>query len=131
LAIGGEDPTGLYLATFFPGGSLVSSSNAHRSFDPREVIQCLPDPAPGRFLARHQEALDALAALGVEPEPLPEDLLGRVEEEWHAETGAILDVGVLRQLLATGRFWQAPRATVPVADRANLDKIAAHLRGVG
>jgi hypothetical protein len=127
MAIEGTEGAGLTLISYFPGGRLVSATQAAQAVDPTEVVQCIPDGAPGRLLALHQEALDAVAARSLRPVPLPRDLAPLVRDEWRTESAILLEGGPVRQIARARTFWRAPTVTPPISQRADLDEVVTRL----
>lgn len=128
-AIEGSELSTLNLLSHYPGGRLVTASDAHRAVDPREVVQCQPDGAPARLLALHQEAMATVERLGARPVPLPDDLTRAVVEEWRGEGQLILDMSRLGQVALSRTMFTGARPTPAIPERPDLDQVARLLAG--
>jgi hypothetical protein len=129
MAVEGHDEVGASVAavSWYPGGHLATSRAASMSVQPAEVLQAFPGATSGEVVARHREAIAALELYGARPEPLPADLLGRLQADWRADGEAMLQAGLLTRLAWAPRFSSAAKRPTPVADRADIAVIAGQL----
>lgn len=125
----GHEAAGASVAavSWYPGGFLATSRAASMSVQAREVLQTFPGVEPGEVGLRHRDAVDALALLGTPPLPLSEDLLGRLREDWRADSRAILAADPLTKLRWSGPFATAAKRATPLVERPDLPAIAAQL----
>jgi hypothetical protein len=131
MSTDGHEAAGASVAavSWYPGGFLATSRVSSLSIQAREVLQAFPGIAPGELPLRHREGVAALASVGAQPLPLPEDLLGRLQADWRADCEAILAAGVLTRLRWAGRFARPARTATPLAGNPQLPAIAAVLGG--